>query len=411
MKQLKILGMILLIFSASCLFAQNQNDELLKSVDEILIKVSEIRGLSAIDPIKKGVKTRAEIEQYILKRFEEEYPTEDLKNEERLLKRLSLIPSDLDLHDLLIEFYTEQIAGLYDPKVNEFFIADWIPLELQKPVMAHELTHALQDQHFDLERFITRVPGNDDEMMAKAALIEGEALLVMLQYTLEPFGTSVFDIQDIRKMTESQRSLMEAQFPVFASAPDYLKETSLFPYTYGASFVQFLIKTSSWKDLEDVYTKTPLSTEQIIHPEKYKNDPDSPVNIPEITDLPPEFGTNPEQFYSNVLVEFTLFLVLGQFLNPEESEIASAGWDGDRVQLFESEDKKTILRLETVWDSNSDATEFFEAYKKLVGLKFDGTERLTSDNPGLSHVWKSASHTITLQQYENRVTVFETEAK
>lgn len=409
MKKLIRIALIFALLPGFQMLAQNQNQDLLKSVDEVLAKVVEIRGLDPITPIQRGIKNRQEIEEYILKRFKEEYPLEDLKIEEQVLKLFKLIPENLNLHDFLIEFYTEQIAGLYDPVLKEFFIADWIPLELQKPVMAHELTHALQDQYFDLERFTSRIPGNDDEMLARAALVEGEALLIMLEYSLSPLGSSVFDIPDIRMMTESQRSLMEAQFPVFASAPEYLKETSLFPYSYGAAFLQFLLKKKEWKELEEVFKLTPVSSEQIMHPEKYRLNPDTPEVIPEVEKLPEELNLNAKPIYSNVLGEFTVYLILKQFLEPDESAQAAAGWDGDRIQLFQSQSQQTIARIETVWDSFQDAAEFKKAYENLLPLKYDGIKRETTINPRQQEVWKNESHTVILEQKTNKVVVIEAE--
>lgn len=125
----------------------------LKLTDAMLKETSKIRELPILYPVKSGTKSRAQIERMVLKNLSNESAPESLKNDELLLKKLGLVPKDFDYRSLILKLLTEQIAGFYDPKTKEFFLADWLPLDGQKSVMVHELTHALQDQHFDLTRF------------------------------------------------------------------------------------------------------------------------------------------------------------------------------------------------------------------------------------------------------------------
>jgi hypothetical protein len=393
-----------LLISLVPALAQEQENILIQSADEVLKAVSEIRGLAVEAPIRKSVKSRPEIETYLLEKIESEYPAEEIRSEAALLKQLFLIPEEMDLYDFMINLLTEQVAGVYDPDSKEFFIADWIPLELQRPVIAHELTHALQDQYHDLSGLLARIPGNDDQMLAKSALVEGEALIVMIEYSLKPLGGSILNIPDIRKMTESQRSLMEAQFPTFASAPPYIQETLLFPYTYGASFLQHFLKAGSWEDVERIYSALPESTEQIIHPLKYRENPDRPTLVPEAAVA---LGKGFDQVHSNVLGEFGLFLVLGRFLDDRPAKDASSGWDGDRVQLFQNSSGVSLLRLESVWDTPSDANEFYSAYSSLIPLKYPGIKR-TREESGVS-LWEDedGSHSVRIELSDIRLVIVE----
>ena len=266
----------------------------------------------------------------------------------------------------MLDLLTEQIAGFYDPRTKTFYIADWIPPELQKPVMAHELIHALQDQQFDLEKFLSPVDENDDKSLAQASVIEGEGLLVMLAYTIGPFGRDINDI-DIIELDRLQRPMVEAEYPTFARAPSYLKEMLLFPYTYGANFVQKFIQARGWKSLDLLYQNFPESSEQILHPEKALRDPDVPSEIPA---LEPDGEQDHELSYENVLGEFGLYLYLSNHLAEEAARTASEGWDGDHAALYRDKAARETLTLNSVWDSGQDAEEFFEAVQQALSSSF-----------------------------------------
>ncbi|HEY6122697.1 MAG TPA: hypothetical protein VIV66_22275, partial [Pyrinomonadaceae bacterium] len=114
----------------------------------VLKETSEIRELSILHPVKSGAQSRTEIEHMVVRNLEEQTTPAEMHGTEVLLKKLGLVPADFQYRPFIINLLTEQVAGYYDPKAQQFYLADWIELEGQKPVMAHELTHALQDQHF-----------------------------------------------------------------------------------------------------------------------------------------------------------------------------------------------------------------------------------------------------------------------
>jgi len=360
--------------------SRTHDQNLLRSSDEVLQEICRIRQVEPQAPIKKGIKSKAEIRAFIVDRANEEYPPEEVAAEALLLKRLRLIPRDMDLRGFMLDLLTEQIAGFYDPRTKTFYIADWIPPELQKPVMAHELTHALQDQQFDLEKYLSpKDDEDDDQVLAQSSVIEGEGLLMMLAYTIEPFGRKIDDL-DIIELNRLQRPMVEAEYPTFASAPTYLKEMLLFPYTYGANFVQKFIQTRSWKALDLLYQDFPESSEQILHPEKAMQQPDPPTEVPI---LEPDRPANLDLAYDNVLGEFGLYLYLANRIGEEAAQAAAAGWDGDHVALFLDKWQKETLTLNSVWDSDADAEEFFDAVKRAVS-QFDGetTQWASGDNGG-----------------------------
>ncbi len=399
------------VFSLSLLAAQTPSEsDLLQSADQVLADVVRIRHLEPKSPIAKGLKSRKEIEAYLRARLEQDYPSEEVLTEQKLLIKLGLIPENTDLEELLVRLFTEQIAGLYDFEAGTLFIADWIPLEIQKPVMAHELTHALQDQYFDLSSLLQPRKDNDDVMLAKAALVEGEGFSVMLQYVLDNLGTSFLDIPDIIKLSRTSLAMTAEQYQVLTDAPQYLRESLLFPYIYGARFVQAYLRRNSWKDLSKLYAELPGSSEQILHPEKYMDERDTPVVV-ESSELPVQLDSSWKQIYQNTLGEFSLYLLLKQFIDLPAAEQGSEGWDGDSVQIYETQAGQLTLFLLSVWDSKQDAGEFFDAYKALIEKKYPGARSLSlTEQPDSSSTvlaWETQQDRIKLQWNGTRVEVTE----
>jgi hypothetical protein len=149
------------------------------ATEEVLREASELRKLSVMRAVKSGAQSRAEIEQMLLRSLDEESKPEEMRGGELTMKKLGLIPAGFELRPFIVSVLTEQILGYYDPKTRQFYLADWVELEGQQPVVAHELTHALQDQHFDLRRFEHWRKGDADAELAAHALVEGDATWLM----------------------------------------------------------------------------------------------------------------------------------------------------------------------------------------------------------------------------------------
>jgi hypothetical protein len=280
--------------------------------------------------------------------------------------------------------------------------------------MAHELTHALQDQHFDLEQYLEPTDGNDDTTLARSALIEGEGLLIMLDYSLRPMGRTSLDIPDIIEANRAQTAMMDAQFPVFANAPNYLRETLLFPYTYGASFLQKIIRRSSWSQVNEIYADLPTSTEQILHPSRYFQERDEPTRL-NSSQLPPPLSGTWETVFENVLGEFTLYLLLQEGVDEGIALTASNGWDGDSIRLLENSEGKEAVILQTIWDSKADADQFQTAYLSVVKKRFPNLQPVASavhapesKSANLSS-WEDRQRSVFFTWEDNRVDILELE--
>ena len=382
-------------------------DELRRSTDTVLARVSALRNLPATKPVETGVRSRGEIRDYVLARMAEEYPAEELELDRRLLAKLGLIPESLDYRGTLVRLLTEQVAGYYDPETRTLYVADWVPVEDQLPVMAHELAHALQDQHFDLDRLLEGVEGNEDATQAHVAVVEGEGLGLMLEYVLKPLGQSFLDIPDIVQMQKDQMEEARQTYDVFREVPTFFQEALLFPYVQGARFLQYHVRRHGWTGVDRIYADLPRSTEQILHPEKYESPRDDPTHV-EPPPLPPGLGGRWERIYGNVLGEFMLRLVLDEFLEEDPARDAASGWDGDAVQLYQAPDGELALWIRSVWDTEEDAVEFFDAYRKVIRLKYSQAKPLEAPGNALGRrLWKTETDTLFLERVGRRVDLLE----
>ena len=349
--------------------SSQSNAEFYAAANSVLQTMSKILDLPVKSPLKESVRTKAEIRQYLVDEQNREESPEKRYADRRTLEAFGLIPKDFPLDSFLLDLLTDQVAGLYDPRGKQFFIADWISPVEQKPVMAHELTHALDDQHFHLQKWQDAVKSNDDASLARDAVIEGSALADMMDYTLADLHTDVRSMPDIAPFIETGVAGQMDKDPNLAKAPEFIRDELLFPYLEGAEFSQRVLKaTSGWSDFKRVFQNPPSSTQQILHPELYFQDvqPET-VELPHIKSVLPGGYA---QLDENVVGEFALSEILKKFDGPGDAEKFAPMWRGDRYALFENKDsKQTILVVLFALDNEKDAAEFFGAYRRVIEKK------------------------------------------
>jgi len=378
--------------------------ELLKTADEMVRTTARLRGLEPKTDISRGVKTREEISRYLNERVQEEYSLRELLLEGKTLQKLGLIPASIDYKEFMLKLLSEQVGGFYDPERKTFFIASWLPVAEQKMVMVHELTHALQDQYFDVNKILKadRKLSNDDRMLAHQAFLEGDGMAVMIEYLLEPAKRHFAELPDLAFVMRLQMATAQEQFSVFKSAPPFIREMLLFPYGYGASFMQQVWKQdSSWQAINKIYADLPGSTEQILHPEKYYGvrDEPKPVNAEA---LAARLGKSWKVAYKNVMGEFALGLLMSLHLTEERSRRAAAGWGGDQVLLLENEAGKDTVLLSTLWDTAGDAEKFYAAMDEWFRQRYPKAVRTNESPTGFSVVQDGEFNALRLEGAEVR---------
>ena len=397
--------------------AAARNATLIAATNEVLKETSELRQLSIIKPVPSSTQSRDEIQRAIIKNLDQETSPADLHASEVILKKLGLAPAAFNYRDLMVRLLTEQVAGYYEPKTQQFHLADWIDVDGQRPVMAHELTHALQDQHFNLRRFEKWPKGDSDAELAAHSLIEGDATLAMVLYIASnPLRAMTF-LKSIGAMAGASEELNQA--------PRAVRESLLFPYQEGLNWTRELYRLGGWNEVSEAFQALPQSTEQILHPAKYfareapvkvvlpdiapllnaaekrsevrgqsseirnqqsedrgqgpvKAGPDSTAVNATGRKLPPtpDSRNSWKRISSDVNGEFGFYLILDQFLkSPAESRRAAAGWGGDRFDLYENAQGQACYVSVSAWDTENDAREFFDAYVKRVQLQHPNAER------------------------------------
>ncbi|MEJ7712507.1 MAG: hypothetical protein WKF84_22315 [Pyrinomonadaceae bacterium] len=298
----------------------------------------------------------------MIDRLNEDVTPAQMRASEATLRKFGLIDNAFRLRPFTISLLTEQIAGYYDPRAGEFYIADWIDIEGQKLVMSHELTHALQDQYFNLRRFEKWSKGDSDAQLAAQALIEGDATLLMGFYMT----------QNPRRALNIFKSMLATGVNTkqIDKAPKPLRASLLFPYDQGREWAQALYDQGGWDALSKAYQNLPQSTEQILHIDKYlaREQPEK-INLPDIAKL---LGANWRRIDADVNGEWGYYLILNQFIGEDDSKRAAAGWSGDRYALYEQKATNRVFLIHvSTWDSDDEALEFVEAYAKRTVARYE----------------------------------------
>ena len=325
-------------------------------------QVVAIRGLKPKAKVDPQVLDDAGIKKLTADSFSKDNPPAVVAANERIMKAFGLLPADASLTDLYISLLGSQVAGLYNPDDKKLYVVSKSgslgPIE--KTTFSHEFTHALQDQNFDLGSLRLDEIGQGDRSFSRLALVEGDATLTM----------SYWQIQHLSQIELGEliaASGNDASTKVLLGMPTILRESLLFPYTTGLSFVQGLQGSGGWQAVNDAFTKPPASTEQVLHPEKYASG-EAPLAVTLPKDLASTLGNGWKVALEDSFGEFQLGVWLrgNTDIGAGGANDAAAGWGGDRLALVEGPSGAWGVVLRTAWDSAADATAFEAAATPLV---------------------------------------------
>src|SRR5229473_3866651 len=366
-------------------------EELFHSVVEILAFDSKHTGLPIKKQVKRRLTSRDEVVGYLTKHMKDE-DVKRLQRSELVLKKFGLLPRDFDLEKLLVSLLREQVAGYYDPKTKTVNLLDWVPMEEQEPVMAHELTHALQDQAINLNRWMKKgekdlgemkkdpTPEdveNDEMDSAREAVIEGQAEAAMLEYELAPAGKSITDSPDLVETMEEQMSTGTDDSKVFKDAPIFLRESLTFPYSYGLKFVVTLMeKGGKEKAFAGVLANPPHTTRQVMQPETYlSGEKIEPMRVPEFQRDFKDYL----KFDIGAMGEFDVAVLVEQYAGKELSKRLYPEWRGGYYYAARPKaDATASLALMYVsrWSSAEKAAEFAGIYAQSLQKRYKKAEEL-----------------------------------
>ncbi len=398
--------------------------ELLSAVDEILKFDSNNTGLKIKHEVKRQLASRDQVQKFIQERLKDDEDTQRLRNSEAVLKKLGLLPRDFDLEKFLVELLREQVAGYYDTKTKTVYLLDWLQSESQLPVMAHELTHALQDQNYGMEKWVgkgtsdkspTEEARSDEEVAARHAVIEGQAMAVMINYLLAPTGN---DIVNSPTITEAiQQGMMESSdSPVFERAPIFLKRTLLFPYRYGLDFErELLTKGGKEKAYAGVFKNPPQNTRQVMEPSTYL----AGEKLPEmqIPDIPKILGSDWEKYDVGSIGEFDV-AVMAEIYGADDPKKIYPDWRGGWYYAVKRKSGGELgLVMVTKWANPKAASHFSELYEAGIPRRYSGVKQVagriagavtSDDGRNYDSTWRTSEGEIYL--LGNRDTVIAIES-
>lgn len=376
---------------------------LLDRTDDIAAEVAKLRGLKIKESIQRDVMSIADMRARLVQRFDEEMSADEITAEQLALERWGLVAAGQDVHALLLDVLTEQIAGFYDPTDRTLYIAErdasskagdaWPDM-----LMAHEIDHALQDQHFALDKFTDLPAAEADAQLARHALVEGDGMALMIELMLARQNLSPpWGMDDAVAM---MTGAMEAGggHDQLARAPLVIRDLLMFPYARGLAFVAALRSRHPWKKVDAAFKKPPESTEQILHPELYLSG-DHPHQVRHGVPVALEGWRTVQE---TVWGEAGWSVLLRQHgVATERAATAAAGWGGDRVAVYgpssgslaELSPRATVGVALTSWDEDIDALEFEESAIEAVDALVTGT--LVDETKGRT-VWLSVDARVSI---------------
>ena len=399
-------------------------EKLFRSVDEIL----QFASRDTLFPIKHEVKrqlvSRDQVETYVTEHTSEDEDAKRLRRSELVLKKFGLLPRDFDLGKFLVVLLKEQVAGYYDPKTKTVNLLDWLGAEQQKPVLAHELTHALQDQSFNLDKYMKPADTdldkkkeitpqdieNDEISTTRQAVVEGQAMVVLVDYMLAPLGQSLKDSPQVVQALKDGMLVGTADAVQFQNAPIYMKEALTFPYRYGIDFITDLLTRGGKEEaFAALFRNPPRTTRQIMEPQTYlSGEKLAPMHLP---DLRQDFK-NYERFDVGAVGEFDVAVLIDQYAGAETSNKLYPHWRGGYYYAVRPKgDPAAPLGLLYVsrWSNAERATEFATIYAKALAKRYVHVRDVAESGktPLGKHTWLTEDGSVVIDAEGDTVLVAE----
>ncbi len=347
--------------------------------------------------VKRRLTTRDNVEKFLAQKFSEDESSKRLQRSEIVLKKFGLLDRDFQLGPFLLSLLREQIAGFYDNKTKTINLLDYLPPDAQKPVLAHELTHALQDQHLDLTKWQNQSANSiaknvkednqhierDEDDTARDAVLEGQAMVVFFDYALRNSGKTLQRTPENLPGIEASMG-DSSDSPILARAPLVLKESLIFPYREGVGFVgTILAKSGPEAAFAGTLDRPPSSSFEILHPDAYLGH----VKVPmvQLPDLHPLIEADYDPYDVGVMGEIDVRMLMELFAGTETAQQLSPSWRGGVYYAAQRKSAVTAAaRGETAslglaylsrWDSSASAAKFAKIYASQFARKYQHANR------------------------------------
>jgi hypothetical protein len=381
-----------------------QETELLGELNSIFQFTSKDTGLPIDHPVKGVFLSRDELNKELRVKFDEDKGAKRMERSELVLKKFGLLDRDFHLRPFLLSLLTEQIAGFYDNKTKQMNLLDWVPIDQQKPVMAHELTHALQDQKIGLEKWENQEQegiaknvtednqhiATDETDTAREAVLEGQAMVSFADYLLKPLGKTLKQVPEVAdKLSDGAGDMSDS--PVLARAPLVLQQALLFPYTSGLAFESAVLqKSGTERAFSGVLAAPPNTSAEIMHPAIYMSHAPMPVMIlPDIHPLLTAAGYDP--YDVGVMGELDVRMTAELFGGKPLADALAPEWDGGIYYAAQRKSataaqKDTTASLALLytsrWKNADSARSFFHVFEEEMPRQYDGLQRRKDDETG-----------------------------
>lgn len=424
---------------------------ILSSVDGLLNFASEDSGLPIRTQVRGEFIDRKGVKKKVEASLEKADANARLQSASLVLKKMGLVPRDFDLRAFVLGIRNDPLAGFYDPDTKVFYMLNWVPEEQQLPVMAHELTHALQDQYVGLESWLkepdeseksaSEEKGIDEPSLARHAATEGQATAVMLDYLLAPRGHQLVDLPPINQAT-LQDLMRRNTRPAVLRAPRYLRESQAFPYSYGLEFIHEIWKKGGKaRAFAGVLKNPPRNSHQIMHPAAYlAGEKILPLVVPPLASI---LGSEFERIDSGVVGEFDVMEFAQQFSSDQKARLISDGWRGGYYYLARRKTQPAEAKLHPAanpvsteaappvpkagvgddlmdvslfylsrWATSAGASRFAQLYASSVPARYNGATEKPSpkkaNEPGETiRVWDTQDGTVSIEARGHLVLVLE----
>jgi len=334
-------------------------------VPAIARDLTGISGMKLAHPVPCAFITKEKINQFLKRRMHDKESPEEIRAEEMLLKKFGFVPPDFNLAGTTVDLLTEQAAAFYDYDRKRLFIIETTPSDSQETLLAHELAHALADQSFHLARYIRQGRKSDDGSTARLAVMEGQATWLMFEYLARRAGKSLRGSPEAVAAMSDQSAA--GQYPVFANAPLYLRQTLVFPYGQGMLFQNAVFERDGQDAFAEVFRTAPVSTQQILHPDKYfahlaPTDPQLPR---------PRLSGGYKGLVGGSLGELEHAILIEQFAGRDTARLLAQHWRGCNFQLRENRRAgRAVLLYAVEWDSQENARQYLAVYRQALGKKW-----------------------------------------
>jgi hypothetical protein len=374
----------------------DQAKQLFSVVDELLKFSSQESGLAIQSEVKRQVTSREAVENYLQQKFDEDEDAKRMQSSEIVLKKFGLLDRDFNLKPFLLALLKEQIEAYYDAKTKSVYMLDWVNIDEQKPVLAHELTHALQDQRVGLEKWSEQTPADvslsaaedsdhlaRDEMdTAREAVVEGQATAVMMDYILRPLGKSLVKDPEVIDEVKDQMD-GTGDSPILARAPILLSESLLFPYREGLSFIQDLWMDKGQKvAFAGAMDHPPVSTWEIINPREYERS--SIPAVPLLPNIHPLVDKLYRPYDIGQVGQLDVHILTEIFGGDEAARTFSPAWDGGIYWAGQLRSAQTPAAQASIgsiaffylsaWKNEASARAFARLYADNLNRKYSGVK-------------------------------------